>query len=242
MRRESYPSAPGRRSVPYPARAPRVSRRKSATASAAACGPTGLASRTDQPAADDHAVGDLADLGRLLRRADPEADRDRDLGLRLGRGDQLGELRRAAPRARRSCRRWRRRRRSPGRRRRSGARRPAGVVGATSGTSASPAVGERLADLAPPPRAAGRGRSRRRRRPRPPASANAAAPPWREPCSRRPSARPAPAPRPRRRSPAPIRRWPGRQRRRAAAWIVGPSASGSEKGTPSSIRSAPASA
>ena len=28
----------------------------------------------------------------------------------------------------------------------------------------------------------------------------------------------------------------------SAAWIVGPSASGSEKGTPSSIRSAPASA
>ena len=30
------------------------------------------------------------DLGGLLRRADPEADRDRDLRLGLGRGDQLG--------------------------------------------------------------------------------------------------------------------------------------------------------
>ena len=65
----------------------------------------------------------------------------------------------------------------------------------------------------------------------------------RGPCSRRPSGRPAAARRPTGRSRAPLRRW-----RRAssaavaAAWIVGPSASGSEKGTPSSIRSAPASA
>ena len=35
---------------------------------------------------------------------------------------------------------------------------------------------------------------------------------------------------------------PAASARVAAAWITGPSASGSEKGTPSSIRSAPASA
>jgi hypothetical protein len=57
----------------YPARATRVWPRNSATASAAAC-------------------GDPAHLSRLLGGADPESDRDRHLGLGLGRGDQVGEI------------------------------------------------------------------------------------------------------------------------------------------------------
>ena len=70
---------------------------------------------------------------RLLGGADPEADRDRDLGIGLGRRDQLGRARRAARPAPRSSRPWRRRRRSRGRRRRS-------APGARPASSAPPAA------------------------------------------------------------------------------------------------------
>ena len=85
------------------------------------------------------------DLGRLRGGADPEADRDRDLGVRLGRGDQLGQRggqlgplagrpdgRDDVDEAARATAQIR-------------PRRSAGVVGATSGTSASPAAANAVA-------------------------------------------------------------------------------------------------
>ena len=53
----------------------------------------GLAGGADQPAADDHAIGDPADPRGLRGGADPEADGHRHLRLGLGRGDEIGELR-----------------------------------------------------------------------------------------------------------------------------------------------------
>ena len=181
------------------------------------------------------------DLGRLLRGADPEADRDRDLRLRLGRGDQLGQLRRQlvplaggadggddvdearARRRRCAARRSGERGRGDQRHQRQARRRRARraiVLGLLERQ-----VGD--------DRAGGPGR---RGRP-----ANSAAPPGRGPCSRRPSARPARGRRPTRRPPSAVSSVaPASSAAVAAAWIIGPSASGSENGTPSSIRSAPA--
>ena len=85
------------------------------------------------------------DLGGLLGRADPEADRDRHLGLGLDRGDELGELRRQrVPLAGRADGR-RRRRRTPrrladpaGGARRASSARPAAPARARPRRSAAP--------------------------------------------------------------------------------------------------------
>src|ERR1041384_5532435 len=53
-----------------------------------------LAGRTDQAAANNRAIGEATDFGRLSGGADPETDRNRDLRLILGRGHQIGELHR----------------------------------------------------------------------------------------------------------------------------------------------------
>ena len=79
-----------------------------------------------------------ADRARLLGRRDPEADSDRQRGGRAHALDGVRQPRRQLRRARRSCRSARRCRRSRARRRRSPRAAPAGVVGAASGTSASP--------------------------------------------------------------------------------------------------------
>ena len=177
----------------------------------------------------------------LRRGADPEADRDRHLRLGLGRGDQVGQLRRAARRAHRSSRRSRRRRRSRGRRRRSGPA-PGRRRRRDQRHQRQPGGGEGLADLLAlaerqvgDDRPGGPGLDRA-------GGERLGAAVGEDHVRRRPSARPgirsATAAQI---SSAAATLAPPSSAAVAAAWIVGPSASGSEKGTPSSIRSAPAS-
>ena len=66
---------------------------------AAAAELAGLVDRAHEPGADDHAVGDRADLGRLRGRGDAEADRDRDRRVGLRRGDQVAERRGSSSRS-----------------------------------------------------------------------------------------------------------------------------------------------
>ena len=58
---------------------------------------SGVGQPADQGAADDQAVGDGGELADLLGRADPEADADRQVGLRPEPGDVLGQFGRQAP-------------------------------------------------------------------------------------------------------------------------------------------------
>ena len=191
----------------------RSRRRRPPSAAAAAC--SGVA--MPKPSA-------TGTVGARLRARDDRRERVRQrraLARRAGHRDGVEEAARAladrAPGARRCRRRDQRHEREPG-----------GVAGG--------------AQRRRPPRAAGRGRSGRSRR-RSAASARSARRRARGRGSRSSSARPGAArraPRDRR-----ARRRPSRRRaapRVPAAWITGPSASGSENGTPSSTRSAPPSA
>ena len=87
--------------VDGPDRARTLSPRKDPTSSRPGLERRGVGHRPHEAAADDHAVGDPAHLRDLLRRADPEADRDGDVGRRADPLDHLAQLRAAAPRARR---------------------------------------------------------------------------------------------------------------------------------------------
>ena len=121
-----------------------------------------LAGGAHQPAADDHAVGPGGRRrGRLLGRRDAEADRHRHRRAGRGPGQRSRRGRPAGRRARRSSRSARpcRRTRAPERRSAPAAR--SGVVGATSGTSASPRSSQAREHRRAPPRAAGRARSAR---------------------------------------------------------------------------------
>ena len=110
----------------------------SLTAAPDAAGPSASATARTSRDADDHPVGDPPHGGRLLRRADAEPHRNGHRRLRAHGAHELGKARRQlVPLARHAgvgddvdealARSQIRRRRS------------AGVVGATSGTSAMPA-------------------------------------------------------------------------------------------------------
>ena len=175
---------------------------------------------------------------RLLGGGDPEADRHRDVGLVLGRRGQLGQLGRQLGSLAGDAHRRDEIDEPPSPPRRSslGARRGWWARRAGSGRGHGRPVRRRSG---PAPRAGGPERSRRRPPPRPRARRS---PRPRTPgsCSSRPSARPGSAPQPGVQvSSTDSRVAPASSAAVSAAWIVGPSASGSEKGTPSSIKSAP---
>ena len=203
-----------------------------------------LAGRAHQAAADDHAVGRArprraACSGSRCRSRPPPAPR---VAART-RSTVARQMPAAARRARRSSRSPTPCRRSRARRRRSAAIR-SGVRRRRHQRHQREARRRRRPRAARRPRrAAGRARSARRRRPPRPAarSARSAARAGRVRVdhqhdrhrSREPLAQPEHAVRASR---------PPRSAAVPAAWITGPSASGSENGTPSSTRSAPASA
>ena len=109
---------------------------------AAAGSSASAASRTSRLPMITPSAPASAAAGRLLGRRDPEAERDRDVGVRPWRARRRRRTCPTGRRARRSCRSPRRCRGSRGRARRSARRRSSVVVGATSGTSASPAASQ----------------------------------------------------------------------------------------------------
>ena len=199
-----------------------------------------LVRRAHHAAAHDHAVGQVGHRAGLRARRDPEADRHRQVGGGAGALHQRRQLGSSSPRspggagerhgvdesARVRADRLQPLGRGRGRHERhqrqslgvaGRAQLGALVVGQVGHDQAAAPAAARALGVASPPRAA-----RRWRRPSaPPAAAGDASAQSRSTSSGV---------------------TPAASARVAAAWITGPSASGSENGTPSSIRSAPASA
>ena len=101
-----------------------------------------LVGRAHDPAAHDHAVGQVADGGGLLAGGDAEADRHRQVGRGAGALHQRRQLRVAARRARRWCRPARPRTRTRARRRRSPPAAPAWSWAPPAATSATPSASQ----------------------------------------------------------------------------------------------------
>ena len=91
---ESEEDPHGRGSLPVAeaGRGGTLSLRKARTSSRPASSVGASSDCPHQPAADDHAVRDLAHRGDLLRRPDPESDRDRNVGRRAHPLHHLAEL------------------------------------------------------------------------------------------------------------------------------------------------------
>ncbi len=205
--------------------------------------PVGAGCCLDQRGADDDAVGDWPDRGGLLGAGDAEAHRDRAWRDGPGAGDEVAQVgREAVPGAGHAGQRDQVQE-ARGVRPRSSAAGPAVEVGAARKMSARPAAAQAASSVRRFLERQVRARSGRRRPPRPRRRHNARArrrgSGWRSP-----SARPAGAtPRARSRRTRSMALRGGHavvERDCVERWMTGPSASGSEKGTPSSIRSAPA--